>query len=169
MSFDNEIKVNETQPKYKGQKTNSPSFESNIREIVFHSNPSNPENNYPPKNIDELIDYKPSIETMKGIKYNFMEEHRNIINTYCSVYSRLLDDIFYSNLNNLKNLERYSEIYRDINQNIRENRINNEKIINHIMSKNMDTFIRSIESARKFYLDVITSYCDYFKLSDGNG
>lgn len=163
MSFYDEPKSKKVKPK-KEQKTNLSSVNSILTDIISYSNSLDQKNNYPPKNIDELIDYKPTIETMMGIKYNFMEEHRNIINSYCSVYSRILDDILYSNLNNIRNLQRYSEVYRDLNRNMRDTQIDNEKIINHIMGKNMDTFIHSIEIARKFYLDVINSYCNYFKL-----
>jgi hypothetical protein len=34
-------------------------------------------------------------------------------------------------------------------------------IINEIIDKNMDTFLKSIEFAQKFYFDVIQSYHDY--------
>ena len=45
-------------------------------------------------------------EIMKEIKYNFMEEHKNIINTYYSICSKRLDDILdYNNLNNSKIME----------------------------------------------------------------
>jgi hypothetical protein len=30
---------------------------------------------------------------MTEIKYNFIEEHKNILNTYYSIYSKRLDDI----------------------------------------------------------------------------
>ena len=40
-----------------------------------------------------------------------MEEHKNIINTYYSLYSKRLDDIIYNNLNSLKTVEEYSNIH----------------------------------------------------------
>ena len=45
------------------------------------------------RNFDDLVNYGKIIKTMKEIKSNFMEEHKNIINTYYSLYSKRLDDI----------------------------------------------------------------------------
>ncbi|HEX2409117.1 MAG TPA: hypothetical protein VHJ38_18090, partial [Nitrososphaeraceae archaeon] len=53
---------------------------------------------------------------MKEIKYNFMEEHKNILNTYYSIYSKRLDDIISYNLNNSKIMEEYSNTCNEINQ-----------------------------------------------------
>ncbi|MGZ8855169.1 MAG: hypothetical protein ACXW07_04470 [Nitrososphaeraceae archaeon] len=117
---------------------------------------------------------------MKEIKYNFMEEHKNIINTYYSIYSKSLDDIlYYNNLNNSKIMEEeYSNnTYNNeiINQYQRNNQTNTNtttttSIINEIIDKNMDTYLKSIEFAQKFYFDVVQSYYDYIikinKLSD---
>ena len=163
MYFDDELKSKKILAK-KEEKTNISSIEAIYSNIVSPTSDDKQIRNSPPKNIDELVDFRPTIETMKGIKYNFLEEHRNIVNTYCSVYSRILDDILYSNLTNIKNLQKCSEIQFDINRNIRNTQLKNEIIINHIMGKNMDTCIKSLELTRKFYLDVINSYCNYFKL-----
>jgi hypothetical protein len=35
------------------------------------------------------------------------------------------------------------------------------RIINEIIDKNMDTFLKSIEFAQKFYSDVVQSYYNY--------
>ena len=35
------------------------------------------------------------------------------------------------------------------------------RIINDIIDKNMDTFLKSIEFAQKFYFDVVQSYYNY--------
>ena len=115
-------------------------------------------------------------EIMKEIKYNFMEEHKNIINTYYSICSKRLDDILdYNNLNNSKIMEEeYSNnTYNEINRYQRNNQTNTNtttSIINEIIDKNMDTFLKSIEFAHKFYFDVVQSYYDYImkinKLSD---
>ena len=35
------------------------------------------------------------------------------------------------------------------------------KIINEIINKNMDTFLKSIKFAQKFYFDVVQSYYNY--------
>jgi hypothetical protein len=98
---------------------------------------------------------------MKGIKSNFMEEHKNIINTYYSIYSKRLDDIISHNLNNSKTTEEYSNTYSNTNRNLMDNQTNNRKIINDIIDKNMNTFIKSIKFANKFYFDVVQSYYNY--------
>jgi len=41
----------------------------------------------------QRINYQQIIKTMTEIKYNFIEEHKNILNTYYSIYSKRLDDI----------------------------------------------------------------------------
>ncbi|MGZ5485335.1 MAG: hypothetical protein ACXWFB_05415, partial [Nitrososphaeraceae archaeon] len=119
-------------------------------------------NKVPPMYFDDLINNNLTIKTLKDIKYNFIEEHRNILNTYYSIYSQRLDDIIYYNLDNLKALENYFD--NNINQNQINNQTNNTKIINDIVDKNMDTFINSIKFASKFYSDVTKSYCNYIKM-----
>ena len=50
---------------------------------------------------ENSVNYQQIIKkTMKEIKYNFMEEHKNILNTYYSIYSKRLDDTISYNLNN---------------------------------------------------------------------
>ena len=98
---------------------------------------------------------------MKEIKYNFMEEHKNILNTYYSIYSKRLDDIIYYNLNNSKTMEEYSNTCSEINRNLMDNQTNTTRIINDIVDKNMDTFLKSIQFTHKFYFDVVESYYNY--------
>ena len=99
-----------------------------------------------------------------------MEEHKNIINTYYSIYSKQLDDIIYYNLNNSKTMEEYSNTSSARNLYLMNNQIHTTSIINDIMDKNMDKFIKSIEFAHKFYFDVVQSYYNHImtikKLSD---
>jgi hypothetical protein len=110
-------------------------------------------------NFDDLVNYQQTIKkTMKEIKYNFMEEHKNIINTYYSIYSKQLDEIIDDNFNNPKSMEEYSNTYSEIKRNLMDNQTNTTSIINDIMDKNMDTFIKSIEVTHKFYCDVVQSY-----------
>ena len=91
-----------------------------------------------------------------------MEEHKNILNTYYSIYSKRLDDIIYYNLNNSKIMEEYSNTCHEINQYQMNNQTNTTiRIINDIIDKNIDTFLKSIEFAQKFYFDVVQSYYNY--------
>ena len=115
--------------------------------------------------FDDLVNYQQTIKkTMKEIKYNFMEEHKNIINTYYSIYSKKLDKIIDDNFNNPKTMEEYPNTYSEINRNLMDNEPHTTRIIIDIMDKNMDTFLKSIEVAHKFYCDVIQSYCNYIMM-----
>ena len=115
------------------------------------------------RNFDDLINYGKIIKTMKEIKCNFMEEHKNIINTYYSLYSKRLDDIIYKNLNSLKTVEEYSNTHSDTNKNL-INQTNNTMVIDDIINKNMVTFIKLIKFANKFYSDIVQSYYNYTKM-----
>ena len=116
-------------------------------------------------NPDDLVNYQQTIKkTMKEIKYNFMEEHKNIINTYYSIYSKQLDEIIDDNFNNPKIIEEYSNTFSEKNRNLMDNQTNTTRIINDIIDKNMDTFLKSIEVAHKFYCDVVQSYCNHIMM-----
>lgn len=106
---------------------------------------------------------KQIIEKMKDIECNFLEEHKNIINTFYSVYSKKLDNIVSEDLKNSKTTEGYSNTsMSEIKPNKIDNQsINSTRIINEIIDNNMDTFLKSLEFARKFYFDVVQSYCNY--------
>jgi hypothetical protein len=101
---------------------------------------------------------------MKEIKYSFLEEHKNIIDTYYSIYSNRMNKIFEYNLNNLISMERYSKRYSKIKRNIIDNQTNTTRIIDDIVVRNMDTFIKSIELVHKFYFDVLQSYYNYITM-----
>ena len=118
----------------------------------------------PPRNFDDLVNYPQTVKSIKEIKSNFLEEHKYIINTYYSIYSNRLNDILDCNLNNLVSIEKYSKAYRKINRNLLDNQLNTTKIIDDIVVKNMDTFIKSIELVHKFYFDVLQSCYNYITL-----
>ena len=140
----------------------------------FHDNTINIENEYSlqyfnnlitkNRNFSDLINYEQAIKTMEEIKYNFMDEHKNIINTYYSIFSKRVEEMIYHNLNNSKTEEEYSNLYSNTNRNLMDNQTNTTRIINDIMDKNMDTFLKSIEFAHKFYFDVVQSYYNYIKM-----
>jgi hypothetical protein len=118
----------------------------------------------PPRNFDDLVNSPQTVKTIKEIKSNFLEEHKYIINTYYSIYSNRLNDILDCNLNNLVSIEKYSKTYRKINRNLLDNQLNTTKIIDDIVVKNMDTFIKSIELVHKFYFDVLQSCYNYITM-----
>jgi hypothetical protein len=150
------------------QKEHLSSIEFNIEDytnnINYKSNDPLNENRTPPRNFDDIESYKHTIKTMKEIRYNFLEEHKNIINTYYSIYSNRVNKIFESNLNNLISMERYSKRYSKIKRNIIDNQTNTTRIIDDIVVRNMDTFIKSIELVHKFYFDVLQSYYNYITM-----
>ena len=118
----------------------------------------------PPRNFDDLVNYPQTVKTIKEIKTNFLEEHKYIINTYYSIYSNRLNEILDCNLNNLISIEKYSKAYRKINRNLLDNQLDTTKIIDDIVVKNMDTFLKSIELAQKFYFDVLQSCYNYITM-----
>jgi hypothetical protein len=111
-------------------------------------------------NFDYLLNYEQTITKMHEIKENFMKEHKNIINTYYSIFSKRLDEMIYYNLNNLVTEKENSNLHDDANKN-QIDKTHNTNIINNIIDKNMDTFLASIEFAHKFYFDVMQSYYNY--------
>ena len=119
---------------------------------------------FPPRNFDDFVNYPQTVKSIKEIKSNFLEEHKYIINTYYSIYFNRLNDILDCNLNNLVSIEKYSKAYRKINRNLLDNRLNTTKIIDDIVVKNMDTFIKSIELVHKFYFDVLQSCYNYITM-----
>ena len=114
-------------------------------------------------NFNDLINDEQTIKTMEDIKHNFMEEHKNIINTYYSIFSNRLDEMIYHKLEDSKNREEYSNLYNKANRNLTYNQTHNTRIINEIIDNNIDTFLKSIEFTHKFYSDVIHSYYNYIK------
>src|SRR5688500_3722510 len=140
--------------------------------IDFHDTTINTENEYSLQSFNlitktrnfDLVNYEKTIKTMEDIKYNFMEEHKNIINIYHLIFSKRLDEMIYHNLNDSKTREENSNLYSNTKRSRIDNQTNTTKIINDIIDKNMDTFLKSIEFAHKFYFDVVQSYYNYIKM-----
>ena len=146
-------------------KTNLSPLEVNRRDynVITYSNNFSGDNHIFSRNSGNSVNYQQIIKkTMKEIKHNFMEEHKNILNTYYSIYSKRLDDIISYNLNNSKVMEEYSNTSNEINRYQMINQTDTTtRVINEIIDKNMDTFLKSIEFAQKFYSDVVQSYYNY--------
>ena len=98
----------------------------------------------------------------KEITNYYLELHKNMINTYNSVYSQILQnssslswDVFFSGAG------RFTNSPFDI-KNMYTRLINNRdeslKLIDNIITENLDTFIKSIELTQKFYKAIIQSY-----------
>ena len=54
----------------------------------YSNNFSQRNNKIASRNFENSVNYEQIIKTMREIKYNFMEEHKNILNTYYSISSK---------------------------------------------------------------------------------
>lgn len=97
----------------------------------------------------------------------YLELHKNMINTYNSVYSQILQnkvdlsyDLFF---NSAEKMMEYSFDIKDFYLNLISNRDKSLKLIDDIITENLDTFIKSIKLVQKFYKDVMESYVDCIK------
>jgi hypothetical protein len=97
--------------------------------------------------------------------------HKDIVNTYNSVYSSLLQDISNYSNDDIAILKRFMNHPFD-NKNMYTNSISSStgsnpdkplKLIDNVMTKNIDTFIKSIELTQRFYKGVIESYWNCIK------
>ena len=112
------------------------------------------------------------VRNAKEITNYYLELHKNMLNTYNSVYSQILQDTFNSSWNDFTILKRFMD-YPFNNKNIYTNSISTSlrhsdeslKLIDNVMTKNMDTFIKSIELTQRFYKDIVQSYLNYIKKS----
>jgi hypothetical protein len=100
-------------------------------------------------------------DAKKIIDYYFTF-HKNMINNYNSIYSQMLQDISNS----------YNEGFSTVNKRFTDysfeienmyNSLTNQgdkslKLVDNIITENLDTYIKSIKQAQKFYKDVTESY-----------
>lgn len=100
----------------------------------------------------------------EAITNYFLELHKDIINSYSSEYSNLLENIFNPSWGDLTIPERFTDYPFDL-QNmysiLNSNRDNSLKMIDNIITNNLNTFIKSIEFTQRFYKDVLESYLNY--------
>ena len=102
----------------------------------------------------------------RAIANYFLELHKDMINSYNSEYSNLLQNIFNSSWDDFTIPGRFTEYPFDIKNTysiLSSNRDNSLKLIDNIITKNMYTFIQSIELTQRFYKDVIESYLNCIK------
>ena len=117
---------------------------------------------------DDDDDFKHHLEqTMRearAITNYFLELHKDMVNSYSLEYTNLIQNIFNSSWDDFTIPERVTDYPFDI-QNmysvLSSNRDNSLKLIDNIITKNMYTFIKSIEVTQRFYKDVIESYLNY--------
>lgn len=119
---------------------------------------------------DNDDDFKHHLEqTMRearAITNYFLELHKDMVNSYSLEYTNLIQNIFNSSRDDFTIPERVTHYPSDI-QNmysiLSSNRDNSLKLIDNIITKNMYTFIKSIEVTQRFYKDVIESYLNCIK------
>ena len=119
---------------------------------------------------DDDDDFKHHLEqTMRearAITNYFLELHKDMVNSYSSEYTNLIQNVFNSSWDDLTIPGRVTDHPFDI-QNmysiLSSNRDNSLKLIDNIITKNMNTFIKSIEVTQRFYKDVIESYLNCMK------
>lgn len=119
---------------------------------------------------DNDDDFKHHLEqTMRearAITNYFLELHKDMVNSYSLEYTNLIQNIFNSSMDDFTIPERVTDYPFDI-QNmysvLSSNRDNSLKLIDNIITKNMYTFIKSIEVTQRFYKDVIESYLNCIK------
>lgn len=96
----------------------------------------------------------------------FLELHKDMVNSYSSEYTNLLQNIFNSSWDDFTIPRRVTDHPFDIQNmysSLNSNRDNSLKLIDNVMTKNIYTFIKSIEVTQKFYKDVIESYLNCIK------
>ena len=106
---------------------------------------------------------------VKEITNYYLELHKNMINTYNSIYSQILQnssglslDVFFSGAGRFTN---YPFDIKNMYNSLISNRDKSLKLIDNIITENLDTFIKSIELTQKFYKDIIQSYLNCIKKS----
>jgi hypothetical protein len=88
--------------------------------------------------------------------------HKNMINNYNSIYSQMLQDISnsyndgFSTVN--KRFTDYSFEIENMYNSLTNQGDKSLKLVDNIITENLDTYIKSIKQAQKFYKDVTESY-----------
>ena len=110
-----------------------------------------------------------STKDVNEITNYYLELHKNMINTYNSVYSQILQnksdlsfDVFFDSAERFTN---YQFDMKNMYTSFISNRDKSLKLIDNIITENLDTFIKSIELTQKFYKDIIQSYLNCIKKS----
>ena len=104
----------------------------------------------------------------KEITNYYLNLHNNMINTYNSINSQILQDIFNLSYDSFftiseRFINRPSFEIQNMYTTLSGNRDKSLKLIDNIITENLDTFIKSIELTQRFYKDVIESYLNCIK------
>lgn len=127
---------------------------------------------YDPNKPKQLLDdnhTKQEIDTnqIAEITTYYLELHKNIINTYNSIYHQIINNNSEVSLNIF-----ITDSERDLNYPFCINKVYSKlidngdkslKLIDNIVTENLDYFIKSIELTQRFYSNLIQSYLNYIK------
>jgi len=101
------------------------------------------------------------------ITNNYLDLHKDMINTYNSVYFQILQNILNVSWDGITYPVRFMNSSIDVNKNIYTSSSDateeSMQLLDNIINKNLDTFIKSIELSHRFYKDVIESYLNCIK------
>jgi hypothetical protein len=133
--------------------------EKNQRNISLEANDSN---------IFGLDQEQHISKDAKVITNYYLEFHKNMVNTYNSVYSQILQnnsnlswDVFFTVAGKFTNY--YLFDIKNMYTSLINNRDKSLKLIDNIITENLDAFIKSIELTQRFYKDIIESYLNCIK------
>jgi len=128
----------------------------NIQLVIDDDN-----NNFKQGNKDQIT------RDVKEITNYYLNLHQDIINTYNSIYSQMLKNISNLYLDNFFTVSttftNYSSEIKNMYTSLSSNKDQSLKLIDNIITENLDTFIKSIEFIQKFYKNVIESYLNCIK------
>ena len=117
--------------------------------------------------VDDNNNFKKNQELLtkntKEIAKYYLELHKDMINRYHSIYSQKLQDLSNSadDDDDLTIPKKHTDYPLDIKNGYigsGSNSITSLKLIDNVITKNLDTFIKSIEVTKKLYKDIIQSY-----------
>ena len=119
--------------------------------------------------VDIIDNRKIATIGMKITKY-YLDLHKDMIDTYNSVFFETLQNIFNLSWNNLTThpasinypIDIKDKIYSSLANNVIDQKF---QLVNNIINSNLGTFMKSIELSHKFYKDLIDSYIDCIKKS----
>lgn len=101
------------------------------------------------------------------ITNNYLDLHKDMINTYNLVYFQILQNILNLSWDGITIPVRFMNSSIDVNKNIYTSSSDateeSMQLLDNIINKNLDTFIKSIELSHRFYKDVIESYLNCIK------
>lgn len=131
--------------------------------------PDSNQRNIPLAAADDTI-FKDKGQTARvamKITNNYLDLHKDMINTYNSVYFQILQNILNVSWDGITIPVRFMNSSIDVNKNIYTSSSDateeSMQLLDNIINKNLDTFIKSIELSHRFYKDVIESYLNCIK------